>query len=158
MADATLKQSGYFATGTAVAWASGQTLDSLTDNEYTDLTNEIDNSTNLYAFVDWDLVLGSAAFTGTDSAIEIYLVRSMDGTNYPTWTGNGTADEQENAPYFVGYAPTTATTAAQRATGGPVALPPGKYKWGFRNRGNVTLASSGNSFTWRPHSLLSDEA
>jgi hypothetical protein len=158
MADATLKLSGYLATASAVAWASGQSLDSLTNDEYTDLTNEIDNSTNKYPFADWDLVLGSAAFTGLDSVIEIYLVRTVDGTNYPTWTGNGTTDEQENAPYFVDSAPTTATTAAQRITGGPIALPQGKFKFGFRSRANVTLAASGNAFYWRPLSLLSDEA
>lgn len=157
MADATAKLSGYLATASAVAWSSGQALASLTDNEYTDLTDEIDNSTNLYMMADWELVLASAVFTGTDSGIEIYLVKSVDGTNYPTWTGNGTSDEQENTPYYVGFAPTTGTTAAQRITGGPIMLPSGKYKFAFRNRGNVTLASSGNSFSWRPLSFFADE-
>jgi hypothetical protein len=157
MADATTKTSGYATTAAAVTWASGQTFDSLTDNEYTDLSDEIDNSTNKYLLVDWDLVLGSAAFTGTDSGIEIYLIKSVDGTNYPTWTGNGTSDEQENTPFYRDFAPTTGTTAAQRITGGPIVVPPGKYKWAFRNRGNVTLPSSGNTFSWRPHGYLADE-
>jgi hypothetical protein len=158
MADATAKLSGYLASAAAVTWASGQALDSLTDNEFTDLTDEIDNSSNKYLLIDWDLVLGSAAFTGTDSWIEIYVVKSVDGTNYPTWTGNGTSDEQENNPFYRDSATTTGTTAAQRMTGGPIAAPQGKFKFGFRNRGNVTLASSGNTFYWRPHGLLSDEA
>lgn len=150
---ANLTRSGYLAAAQSIAWASGQTLDSATDNEYTDLSNEVDNSTNLYMFADVDIVLGSAAFTGTDSGIEVYLIPSVDGTNYPTWTGNGTSDEQENNPYFVGFVPTTGTTAAQRAVLRDVELPSGKYKWAFRNRGNVTLASSGNSASWRPHSV-----
>lgn len=150
---ANLTRSGYLATATAIAWASGQTLDSATDNEYTDLSNEVDNSTNLYMFADVEVVLGSAAFTGTDSGIEVYLIPSVDGTNYPTWTGNGTSDEQENNGFFVGFVPTTGTTAAQRAVLRDVELPSGKYKWAFRNRGNVTLAASGNSASWRPHSV-----
>lgn len=151
----TLKLSGYLTTEAAITWASGQTLVSLTDNEYTDLSDEIDNSTNLYAFADLRMVLGSAAFTGTDSGIECYLVPTEDGTNYPTWTGNGTSDEQENNPFFVGFIPTTGTTAAQAGVLLRIKLPQGKYKWGFRNRGNVTLAASGNTIYWRPHSFQS---
>lgn len=153
MADLTL--SGYLATAQSIAWTSGQTFDSAADNEFTDLSDEVDNSTNKYAFADVEIVLGSAAFTGTDSGIEVFLIPSQDGTNYPTWTGNGTADEQENVPFFVGFCPTTGTMAAQRMVLRGVALPNGKYKWAFRNRSNVTLASSGNSATWRPHSFAS---
>jgi len=103
-------------------------------------------------------VLASAAFTGTDSGIEAYIIPSMDGTNYPTWTGNGTADEQENNGFFVGFAATTGTTDAQRMIIRDVDLPQGKYKWGFRNRGNVSLAASGNSVSFRPHGAASTDA
>jgi len=153
MAD--LKRTGYFASATSVVWTSGQSLDSLTDNEFTDLSDEIDNSTDLYMFADFELVLGSAAFTGTDSGVELYLIPCVDGTNYPTWTGNGTSDEQENNPFFVGAMPTTGTTAAQRAILRDIELPNGKYKLACRNRGNVTLPSSGNTLKWRPHSVKS---
>jgi hypothetical protein len=150
---ANLTRSGYLATATAIAWTSGQALDSLTDNEYTNASDEVDNSTNKYMFADVEIVLASAAFTGTDSGIEVYLIPSVDGTNYPTWTGNGTSDEQENNGFFVGFVSTTGTTAAQRMVLRNVELPNGKYKWGFRNRGNVTLAGSGNSVSWRPHTV-----
>lgn len=152
---ANLTLSGYLASAAAVVWSSGQALDSLTDNEFTDLSDEIDNSTNKYVYADLELVLGSAAFTGADSGVEVYLVPTVDGTNYPTWTGNGTADEQENAPYFVGFIPLTGTTAAQRGVFREVPLPNGKYKYACRNRGNVTLAGSGNTLSWRPHSVAS---
>lgn len=148
-----LTRSGYLASATAIAWTSGQALDSLTDNEYTDASDAVDNSTNKYMFADVEIVLGSAAFTGTDSGIEVYLIPSVDGTNYPTWTGNGTSDEQENNGFFVGFVSTTGTTAAQRMVLRDVELPNGLYKWAFRNRGNVTLAASGNSASWRPHSV-----
>jgi hypothetical protein len=148
----TLQSSGYQAAATAVAWASGQDLDSLTDNEWTDLSDAIDNSTNKYVMVDIEIVLGSAAFTGTDSMIEIYLVPSVDGTNYGDWTGNVTTDEQENNKYYVGQVTTSGATAAQRMTLREVKIPPGLYKYGFRSRAGVSLAASGNTVKWRPHS------
>ena len=149
MADITL--SGYKAAAAAVAWASGQDLVSLTDNEWTDLTDAIDNSTNKYMFSDIEIVLGSAAFTGTNSLLEVYLVPSVDGTNYPDWVGNVTTDEQENEPYYVGNVVTSGTTAAQRLALRNIQLPNGLYKYGFRNRTNVTLAGSGSTAKWRPH-------
>lgn len=148
-----LKLSGYLAPAAALVWTSGQSLNSATDNEWTDLSDEIDNSTNKYAYVDLYFDLGSAAFTGTDSGIEIYLVKCVDGTNYPTWIGNVTTDEQENNGFYIDFVPTTGTTAAQKAvTMKPIPLAQGKYKWGFRNRGNVTLNSS-NTVYMRPHTF-----
>jgi hypothetical protein len=153
VATATLKLSGYLAVAAAFAWASGQSLNSLTDNEYTDVADEIDNSTNRYAFADFYVSMASAAFTGTDSGIEVYLVPAVDGTTYPTWTGNGTADEPENGSFYVGFIPFTGTTAAQYGVLTRIPLPNGRWKPAFRNRGNVTTAASGNTAGWRPHSF-----
>lgn len=161
MATFTLKNAGYLTTATAVTFSGTQTINSLTDNEWTNLSDEIDNSTNKYKYVDLELVLGSAAFTGSDSGIEVYLIPTVDGTNYPSWTGDTTSDKQENVPFFVGFIPTTGATAAQRgvlAGKDKVELPAGKYKYGIRNRGNVTLASSGNTLSWRPSSDISTDA
>lgn len=152
----TLKQAGYLTTETAIVFSGTQQLNSLTDNEYTDLSDEIDNTTNLYYSVDLRLVIASAAFiTPADCGLELYLIRSEDGTNYPTWTGNTTTDQAHNNPFFVGYAPFTGTTAAQASVLKDILLPPGKYKWAARNRGNVTLAGSGNTIYWRPSSVQS---
>ena len=150
----TLKQAGYLTTEAAITWASGTDLVSLANNGYTSLSDEIDNSTNLYYAVDLRLVLASAAFTGAASSLEVYLAPTVDGTNYPTW-GTGTADLQANYPKYVGQFALTGTTAAQAAVLRQVVLPAGKYKWAFRNKGGVTLASSGNTVYWRPWSLQS---
>ena len=152
----TLKLSGYLASAVTVAWtAATQKIDSLTDNEWTDLSDEIDNSTNKYAYADLDLVLGSAAFTGTDSGIEVYIVPTVDGTNYPDWSGNATADAPEQTHYFVAFLPLKAATAARRVVSSSqqaIELPQGKFKYGLRSRANVTLASSGNTLYHRPKS------
>lgn len=152
----TLKLSGYLASAVAVAWtAATQKIDSLTDNEWTDLSDEVDNTTNLYAFADLDLVLGSAAFTGSDSGIEVYIVPTVDGTNYPDWSGNSTSDAPQQTHYFAAFLPLTAATAARRvvsASQWSIELPQGKFKFGIRSRANVTLAASGNTLYYRPKS------
>lgn len=155
----TLKLSGYLATAVTVAWTGAtQKIDSLTDNEWTDLSDEVDNTTNLYAYADLDLVLGSAAFTGTDSSVEIYIVPTVDGTNYPDWTGNSTSDAPEQTHYLVDILPLKAATAAKRVVSSSQAaieLPQGKFKFGMRSRANVTLAGSGNTLYFRPKSYQS---
>lgn len=153
----TLKLSGYLATAQTVAWTGAtQKIDSLTDNEWTDLSDEVDNSTNKYAYADLELVLGSAAFTGSDSGIEVYIVPTLDGTNYPDWTGNSTSDAPGQNQYFVCFLPLSASTSAKRVASSSQAaieLPQGKFKFGIRSRANVSLASSGNTLYWRPKSF-----
>lgn len=152
----TLKLSGYLTTSQTVAWTGAtQKIDSLADNEWTDLSDEVDNGTNKYAFADLDLVLGSAAFTGADAGIEVYIVPSVDGTNYPDWTGNSTSDAPEQAHYFVAFLPLKASTAARRVVSSSqsaIELPNGKFKFGLRSRANVALAASGNTLYYRPRS------
>lgn len=152
MATATL--SGYHAAAASVAWAAGRSIESLASLEFTDLSDAIDNSTNKYLFADIEIVLASVAFTGTGSIVEIYLIPSVDGTNYPTWTGDGIVDEQENNAFFVGAVTTTGTTAAQRMTLRNVALPNGLYKYALRNRTGIAF-TTGNTMKWRPHGYSS---
>lgn len=146
-----LTNTGYQAAATEITW-TGQGANLLTDNEWTDLSDAIDNSTNKYVTVDILLALGSAAFTGSGSSVEVYVVRSVDGTNYGSWAGNVTADEQENNQYFVGSVTTSGATAAQELILSNVVVPPGLYKIGLRNRSNATLAAA-NTISFRPHSF-----
>lgn len=157
MATYTAKLSGYQVAATAVTWTSGG-LNSLASNTYSGLSDEIDNSATGYTHIDLYMELGSAAFTGVGSGIEIYLVPSVDGTNYPTWTGSVSTDEPENTAHFVGFMSTTASTAAQKMTLRAVELPPGKYKWAIRNRSGVGLNASGNALYWRPYGYISTDA
>jgi hypothetical protein len=155
MATTTHKLSGYLASAVAVVFSGTQQINSLTDNEWTNLSDEIDNSTNLYPYCDLDLVLGSAAFTGTDSGIEVYIVQTVDGATYPDWTGDTTSDAPEQQHYYAAFLPLKATTAARRVVSSSqqiIELPQGKFKFGVRSRANVTLASSGNTLYYRPKS------
>lgn len=149
---AELKHSGYKAAASSIAWTSGQGINSLVDDEYTDLSDEIDNTLNLYLMSDVYLDLGTAVFSGADSAIEIFCVPTVDGSTYPTWTGNGTTDEPENEIHAVGEIPTTGASGVQDLVLRNILLPPGKFKWAFRNRGGVTLNATNTAY-WRPYNL-----
>jgi hypothetical protein len=117
------------------------------------LSGEFDNSTNGYMFMDIEVYLAApaSAWSGADSAYEIYIVPSVDGTNYPDYVESGTGAEQENNQYFVGSVTTQgAGTVACRQTIRGVEVPNGKFKIGGRNVTNQTLAATGNTVKWRP--------
>ena len=142
-----LKQ--YQGDAVSVAFSGTRTLVSLAIDEWTHLSDEVTNTGN-YPFSDWEFVCTSVAFTGADSAIELYLVPTVDGTNYPDWTGDGTAALQEQNVHFVGAFVTSGTTAAQRLSLRDIELPAGKFKVGVRNRGGIALAASGSTLKYRP--------
>ena len=150
----TLSLSGYEASAVTVAWTSGQSLDSLTDDETTDLSDAFDNSSSNYALADVEINLASAAFTGDDCAIELYLVPSVDGTNYSTWMGNTTSPGNANSNYQVGSVTISAGTAAARLSFRDVPLYNGLQKFALRSRANVSLAATGNTLKYRPHQIM----
>jgi hypothetical protein len=124
----------------AVAFTGTQTMASLTNDEWTSLSDEINNiSLGRAIYCDFDLSLGSAAFTGADSAVELYLLAPGSGDVYPDWTDNVTTDEQENNAHHIGAFTTSGATLAQRLYLRDVELPPGKFSLGVRNRSNVTM-------------------
>ena len=153
----TLKSSGYGGEQT-VTFSGTRTLTSLADDEYTDESDEIDNGVSgvRWPLADFELALGSAAFTGTDSAVAMYILPSIDGTNFPDWTGDGITDEQENEQYYAGSFVTSGANAAQVLMLRNVQLPPGKFKIGVRNLSGVALAASGNALSYSPHSFVDE--
>ena len=127
-------------------------LGAAADNEWSTLSAEFDNSTNGYMFMDIEVTLASAAFTGADSAFEVYVVPSLDGANYPNtvFDASTITDQQENNQYFVGSITTSGATEAQRQVIRGVEMPNGKFKIGARNRTGDALATTGNTVKWRP--------
>lgn len=128
-------------------------LNSDADGQYTALSGEYDNSTTGYMFMDVEINLASADFTtpgGTDMAYEIYVVPSLDGTNYPNTDNTATTTQQENNQYFVGSTTLESVNGAVRMVLTGVEVPAGKWKMFGRNMSNRTLAASGNTIKWRP--------
>jgi len=145
-----VKYSGYKDDAQSVVFSGTRTLVSLAIDEWTDLSDVINNGANGYLFADWEFVCTSVAFTGADSAIELYLVPVVDGTNDPDWTGDGTTAEQEHNVFFAGAFTTSGDTSAQRLTLRGIEMPVGKFKVGVRNMGGIALAASGSTLKYRP--------
>jgi hypothetical protein len=142
-----VKNSGYKA---AAQTALSTELNSLANDTWSALSSEFDNSTNGYMFMDIEVDLASITPTGADAAIEIYVVPSVDDTQFPSTTNTGTADEQENQQYFVGSVTLSLDAEVQIHMIRGVEVPVGKWKMFCRNRSNVGLAASGSTIKWRP--------
>lgn len=147
MADS--KLSGYKSALVSVAWASGQSLVSLGIDEWTDLSDEIDNSTNLYMLDDFELVLGS--YTPTKGGIQLFLIPLLDAATYPDWNGNVTSEEERNEQYFVDTFIVDVVAGTNRLAIRDVALPNGKFKFACRNVSGAALPATGSTLKWRPH-------
>jgi hypothetical protein len=80
-----VKNSGYKA---AAQTALSTELNSLANDTWSALSSEFDNSTNGYMFMDIEVDLASITPTGADAAIEIYVVPSVDDTQFPSTTGD----------------------------------------------------------------------
>lgn len=133
-----------------VVFSGTRTLVSLADDEWTHLSDELNNITlGKAVFADFHLALGSAAFTGADSAVELYLLAPGNADVYPDWTGDGIVDLQEQNVHFVRSFTTSGATAAQELYQRDVEIPPGKWKLGVRNKANVALAAAGNTLYYR---------
>ncbi len=142
-----VRNSGYKA---AAQTALSTELNTLANLTWSALSAEIDNSTTGYLMADIEVYLTSLTPTGADAAIEVYLVPSLDDTNYPNYMASGTAEEQENNQYFVGSVTLSLDAEAQRNVIRGVELPPSKFKIGIRQQSNTTLAATLNTVKWRP--------
>lgn len=148
MAEFTL--SGY---KVAIATALTTDLNSLANGSASALSAEIDNSTNKYLYADMELNLASLTPTA-GGYVALYLVPSVDGTNYPLFD-TGASPGTANNNYFAGSFSTKAAAAAQRIAMREIQLPPGKYKLAVYNGAGVALAASGNTLSWRPFNTAS---
>lgn len=96
---------------------------------------------------DWELVVTLAATPTVDTFLDLYLVRSADGTNYE----DGDATNRPVADSYAGSFQTRATASAQRLVARDVPMPPGLYKAVLWNNAGTTSAASGNTLKVRTH-------
>jgi hypothetical protein len=126
-------------------------LNSLADGNVCALGSEIDNSTNQHLYGDFQLDLASLTISSTSAYVDLYLVPTVDGTNYPDWSSGAVANYHQayRAGTFLVKA-VSATTA--RANAQEVRIPPGKFKPAVRNGTGAAFASSGNTVAMRSYS------
>ena len=123
-------------------------LNSLTNNSRAISAAQGADGTAADLLGDFELVVTYGANPTAESTIDLYLVRSADGTNYED--GDGSIRPAPDA--FVGSFPVRAVTTAQRIVLRDRPLPPGLWKALLHNNATgQTFASSGNTLKLRPH-------
>jgi hypothetical protein len=140
MAD--IKLDGY---GTLATVLSTE-LDSLANGAYSSASGAIDNTTDLALYDDLELNLDLTATPTANSVVEVFLVPSVDGTNY---ADSGTPARNLLAGAFI----LQATSAAQRLAVRGVPLPPGLFKYVARNNCGQAFPASGTTIKRRPYNL-----
>lgn len=97
----------------------------------------VDNSSDLYMYGDWELVITYGTNPTAGSVIELYLARSIDGTNY---------EAVPPASGLLGAFSLIASTSAQRMVLPNMPLPPGLFKaYVVAKTTGQTAAATGNT-------------
>lgn len=145
---ATIERSGY--TATAVTSLSTD-LNSLANNTNSAASAAHDNATEKALWHDLELVVTFGTAPAANSPVEVYLIPSVDGTNYAD--GGGTVTPAPNL--LVGVFYVRAVTTAQRVVIERVEVPPGLFKYVIRNVSGQATAATGNTLKYRPHEMSS---
>lgn len=145
-----------------IKWEAGspQTLLSTGLNSLATTQSELggtpyDNATNLYLYGVFELLVTFGTGPTANNPIDLYLVPSVDGTNYVDGTDGASPISQQQ--YFAGSFYVRNVTSAQRLyLGGPgapylIPLPPLLFKPQIVNRAGQTFAASGNTLIMVPY-------
>lgn len=128
----------------AVTWTAYRTADDVGGTAFNSLadgsgaiSSEIDNSSDRDMFGDLEVTMGGAvSSSGLDARIDVYLIPTKDGTNYPTPGGSGTTFTGGQYVGSISSVETVGTIAATNFTDGILTrlqLPPSKFKIGLVN-------------------------
>lgn len=135
---------------TAIAGgADAPTLKNLA-NDGQKLGGEIDNATSARdMYADFDLLCKFQSAPSTGGYVALYLIQSVDGTNY----ADGTDSVAPPATALVGTFPVRAVTDAQRVALRHVLLPPTKFKPLVVNKSGqaMTDVNDENVLSYRPY-------
>lgn len=144
--------SGYLAEQQAVTWASGRSLVSLAADEYTNLSDNVDNSSTKYLQADIEISVDWDTTAPTDGeSLHLYII-PIPGTE-PNWVGDGTANEPINEQYYAGSFTVTDILTSQVVTIEDIPLPSGNFKFAVRNKTSQPLTAAAHTLKWRPKSF-----
>lgn len=115
------------------------------------ISSALDNSANADLFADFELAVDFVSAPTVDTMVELYLLRSIDGTTYPQ--GSSSLLPQTNQ--FVGGFAVAAITAAQVLSVFGVALPPGLFKLIMQNTTNQPFPATGSVLRMNTYQLVS---
>lgn len=123
-------------------------LNSLTTNTASSASSAISNDTNLDVYVDIEVNLASLS-PSSGAYVTLYILESVDGTNYPGQSG---ADLRLTPSQALAVIPVGTTAAtAQRVVVRQVVIPPAKFKIILDNQTGATLNAAGNTVKFLPY-------
>lgn len=131
-------------------WATPETIATYYTTELNALANAgfsavgvaIDNLTDLYEYISFELVL--AALSPTAGAyVDIWIDLTLDGTNYAD-----PAKPLQVSALLCSFQLDTTAATAQRVIRATVPIPPSKFKLQLRNGAGVALAATGNTLKY----------
>jgi hypothetical protein len=103
------------------------------------VTAVVENSTSLDQYADFELVVTYGTAPTADTTVDLYIVRTIDGTNYEDATAT------RPTPEFVGSFVLDNVTTAQRKIVRGVMLPPISFKLLIVNKAGQAMAATGNT-------------
>lgn len=140
------------ADGAVSAWTTaitGSTLNSLASGNALLSDVDIDNSSAGDDFIDFSLVLASAAFVAPNF-VGVYLFPlSDDATHYGSGAHTSASAGPPSSTYYAKNIEVLATTAAQYGQAMLIPLPKAIVRVVLWNKGGVNWASSGNTLKYK---------
>lgn len=104
------------------------------------LSNAVDNTSAKAIYADFDLLVRYTTAPAAGATIEVYLISSVDGTNYSYGD-----DSNDPAPHdLIGVFAPQITANASRVSLRRIAIPPTKFKILVINRGSTALTNTDN--------------
>ena len=147
---ATLAVSG---TVTAIVAVVPGTLTTMISTELNSLTNSsittpasIFNNTTGARFADFELLVTYGTNPTDGSQVDLYIVPSLDGTNYADGSSSIVAANNYSGSFIL-----RATTSAQRLVLRDISIPSCKFKVHLKNLAGQTTSSSGNTLRMLPY-------
>ena len=139
-------------TGT-IATVLSTELDALANNAIATVA-VVDNSSNLYTMAEFQLSVDFVSAPTANTAVSLWFLRNLDGTNYETTTATASAVPPiPRAPDCV--LPLDAVTTAQIITV-RVPIPPGTFQVLLKNDGSgQAFPASGSTLKIKPLTLQS---
>lgn len=140
---------------TAFKWAAPEALTAGLSTDLNSLANAsfnatgaaIDNETDLYEYLNLELVLAAQAVARSAGAtVEVWATFAVDGT--PTYEDG---PNTSFTPQFLGAFPLDAATTARRLNLKNIPISPLKFKLFLRNNTGQAFAASGNTLKYRRH-------
>ena len=114
----------YFKIGSLVSTSTGVSSQAIANDATFTSATEIDNTSDRYGYMAVEVTWQYATAPTAGKSVEVYLLRSLDGTNY---------EEVASQALVAGFSPPADTAAHRRVLLTALPLVAAKYKFAVRN-------------------------